>query len=81
MNYTTEELEVDQIKRPVIPIGRPADPEEVARAIVFLATGASSYVTGSSLLIDGGLHLASGPEQLQAATGLPASAREPRGAS
>ncbi|MCW2994878.1 MAG: family oxidoreductase [Conexibacter sp.] len=33
-----------------------------------------TYVTGSSLLVDGGLALASGPEELQTATGLPASA-------
>jgi NAD(P)-dependent dehydrogenase (short-subunit alcohol dehydrogenase family) len=34
--------------------GRIAEPEEVADAIVWLATGKSSYVTGVALPVDGG---------------------------
>lgn len=37
------------------PIGRLSTPEEVASAIVFLASSASSYVVGESLDVDGGL--------------------------
>lgn len=37
------------------PIGRVAEPEEVARPIAFLAMDASSYVTGQCLTVDGGL--------------------------
>lgn len=37
------------------PLGRLGEPEEVARAIVFLASSGSSYVTGQSLTVDGGL--------------------------
>jgi NAD(P)-dependent dehydrogenase (short-subunit alcohol dehydrogenase family) len=37
-----------------IPIGRAGTVEEVAHAVVFLASPAASLVTGSSLLVDGG---------------------------
>jgi 7-alpha-hydroxysteroid dehydrogenase len=37
------------------PLGRIADPEEVAAAVVFLAAPASGYVTGKILEVDGGL--------------------------
>jgi NAD(P)-dependent dehydrogenase (short-subunit alcohol dehydrogenase family) len=36
------------------PLGRIAEPEEVADAIVYLATSKSSYVTGVALPVDGG---------------------------
>jgi len=38
-----------------IPLGRVGEPEEVARAIRFLATDESSYITGQILAIDGGI--------------------------
>jgi len=37
-----------------IPLGRVADASDVATAVAFLASGASSMITGTSLLIDGG---------------------------
>jgi NAD(P)-dependent dehydrogenase (short-subunit alcohol dehydrogenase family) len=37
------------------PMQRVAEPEEVAEAAVFLASPASSFVTGTAMLVDGGL--------------------------
>ncbi|UOQ94517.1 SDR family oxidoreductase [Halobacillus shinanisalinarum] len=38
-----------------IPIGRYGEPGEFARAVVFLASGGNTYLTGQSLVVDGGL--------------------------
>jgi NAD(P)-dependent dehydrogenase (short-subunit alcohol dehydrogenase family) len=37
-----------------IPLGRVAEPEEIAYAVLYLASDESSFVTGSELVIDGG---------------------------
>jgi NAD(P)-dependent dehydrogenase (short-subunit alcohol dehydrogenase family) len=38
-----------------IPIGRPAEPSEIAEAVIFLLSEAGSYVNGVQLFVDGGL--------------------------
>ena len=40
--------------RGTIPMGRPAQPEEIAEAVVWLLSSAASYVTGSILEVGGG---------------------------
>jgi NAD(P)-dependent dehydrogenase (short-subunit alcohol dehydrogenase family) len=38
----------------VLPIGRVGEPEEVAEAVVWLCSDAASFVTGHTLMVDGG---------------------------
>lgn len=53
LGKTREEVEASS--KQMIPLGRYGEPEEFAKVVTFLASEASSFVTGSSLLVDGGM--------------------------
>ena len=52
-----DDVDPRTIDRPSIPAGRPGDANEVAALIAHLARPEAAYVTGASLVIDGGLLL------------------------
>lgn len=52
-----ERPEAEQELLKLIPYGRVGEPEDVAEAAVWLASDASDYVVGTTLLIDGGMSL------------------------
>jgi len=41
----------------LVPYGRIGEPEDIARAAVWLASGLSDYVVGTTLFVDGGMTL------------------------
>ena len=54
-NYSEEHLE-DIRQR--IPMGRLANVEDISRAVLFMASSLNSYITGQSLVVDGGFTIA-----------------------
>lgn len=50
-----EDEEPRSVHRPGIPLGRPGDAREIAAAVSFLASPGAGYVTGTSLVVDGGM--------------------------
>jgi glucose 1-dehydrogenase len=53
--WETPEAEASLLK--LIPYGRVGDPDDIAKAAVWLASDESDYVTGASLFVDGGMAL------------------------
>ena len=54
-----DDVDPATVQRPGIPVGRPGHAAEVAAAVVFLAGDGAAYVTGQSIVVDGGLTLMS----------------------
>lgn len=48
---------IDHFVRSRTPLGRWASPEDVAQAMVFLASPAAAFITGQVLLVDGGMSI------------------------
>jgi len=47
--------EVAEQSRKTIPLGRYGEPEEFAKVVTFLVSDACTYMTGSTVVIDGGM--------------------------
>lgn len=54
-------IDVDAIAYVAAPLGRAGSAEDVARGVLYLASDASAYVTGTELVIDGGMLAGSVP--------------------
>ena len=52
-----EDTDPEIIERPNLPLGRPGHAREIAAWVAFLASEKSSYATGASYVVDGGLML------------------------
>ena len=42
----------------MIPMGRMGEPDDIGRAVLFLASDLAAYMTGSQIVVDGGRLLA-----------------------
>ncbi len=56
-----DDVDPHTVDRPGIPLGRPGDAREVAALIAFLASPEAGYITGASIVVDGGM-LQMGPQ-------------------
>lgn len=51
----SETVDLDQLSRVMVPLARTGQTQDVANAVLFLASDASSYMTGSEIVVDGGM--------------------------
>ncbi|MCC3507638.1 MAG: SDR family oxidoreductase [Microcoleus sp. PH2017_17_BER_D_A] len=52
--FSNKDPALEQQLASIVPMGRMGKPEEIASTVVFLCSDAASYITGQSLVIDGG---------------------------
>lgn len=57
-----DRAKTDRVAAPFHLLGRAADPEEVASAVLFLCSDEASFITGTDICVDGG-YTAMGPER------------------
>jgi NAD(P)-dependent dehydrogenase (short-subunit alcohol dehydrogenase family) len=61
-----EDADPDEQPRPGIPARRPGDAREIAALIAFVCREEAAYLTGESIVMDGGLHLMAAQQDRQA---------------
>jgi NAD(P)-dependent dehydrogenase (short-subunit alcohol dehydrogenase family) len=49
------QIDVTELANQVVPLGVPGRAEDIAQAVLYLASDASAYVTGTELVVDGGV--------------------------
>ena len=47
--------DLDQLSQAFVPVGKKGVPDDIAAGVLYLASDESGYMTGSELVIDGGL--------------------------
>ena len=57
MMSTIPEKVMNDVILPQIPVGRLGEPDEIARAVVFLASDEAGFITGSTLSANGGQYM------------------------
>lgn len=53
--HSTQDFKQFYVQRRRIPLARPAEPDEIATVVTFLAEGTATYLTGHTIVVDGGL--------------------------